>query len=66
MNFLLVLRGVFFHVVKPGVQVVSLSEYLANLNRDSGGREICNVQARIFLKNQRVRRCINIISVLIS
>ena len=66
MNFLLVLRGVFSHVVKPGIRVMSFPEHLADLNRDSGGREIRNVQARIFLENQRVGQRVDIISVPIS
>jgi hypothetical protein len=66
MNLLLVLREVFSHAVKPRIQLVSLSEYLADLNCDSGGREICNMQMRMFLKNERVGRHIDIISILIS
>ena len=34
MNFLLVLRGVFSHAVKPGIRVMSFPKYLTNLNHD--------------------------------
>ena len=66
MNFLLVLRGVFSQVVKPGIQVMSFPEHLANLNCDSTGREIRNVQARICLENQGVGQCVDIVGILIS
>ena len=66
MNFLLVLRGVFSHAVKPGIQVMSFLKHLADLNCDSGGREFRNVQVRIFLENQRVRQRIDVMGILVS
>ena len=66
MNFLLVFRGVFSHVVKPGIQVMSFLEHLANFNCDSRGRAIHNVQVSIFLENQRVGQCIDVIGIPIS
>ena len=66
MNFLLVLRGVFSHVVKTGIWVMSFLEYLADLNNASGSRESCNMQARIFLGNQRVGQHVDVIGVPIS
>ena len=66
MDLLLVLRGVLSCAVQPRIQVVSFSEYLANLKRDGRGRKVCNVQTRILLQKQGVERCIDIIGILIS
>ena len=66
MDLLLVLRRVVSHVVQPRIRVVSLSKYLVDLNCDGGGRQICNMQMRIFLKNQGIRRHIDVISIRIS
>ena len=62
-NFLLVLRRVFAHAVKPGIRVMSFSKYLAGLNRDGGCRKIRDVQARIFLKNQGVWWRVDVVGV---
>ena len=56
-------QGVFSHVVKPGIWVMSFPEHLANLNRDSGSS---NMQVRIFLENQRVRRRVDVVCIPIS
>ena len=66
MNFLLVLRRVFSYAVKPGIQVMSFSEYLVDLNRDSKGRKICNMQVRICLENQGVWWYVDVFGIPIS
>ena len=42
---------------------VSVTEYLAGLNRDGGCRKICDVQVRIFLKNPGVWRRIDVVNI---
>ena len=63
MNFLLVLRGVFAHAVKPGIWVMSFFKYLTGLNRDGGCRKIRDMQVRIFFKNQGVWRRVDVVGI---
>src|ERR1700723_3688654 len=66
MYSLLVLRRIFSDTIKPGVRIVSYSEYLSSLDCDGSGREISYMWLRILLQNQRVRWRIDIVGVPIS
>ena len=57
--------GTVWKIPTRGIPVPN-PKHLSNLNRDSGGREICNMQVRIFLEYQRVGQRIDVIGIPIS
>ena len=64
--FPLVLWRVFGYTIKPAAWVMTYPEYLADLDRSGGGREISNMQPWITLQNQGGGWSVDIVKISVS